>query len=273
MQIKPIELFFRDEYKVRFINCLRQHWKNGGDFTCIGSPKQKNIFLLLEGCSAKYTDKHGNVIHAHSGDMVYTPANSEYTVCFYNVDSKNSYTIGINFDLFDANGLPFIFSDTPVCFYKNETLRMLCKEIERLTFTPVQIPVKYNVVLYNIFSELGMTQTASEWNKSTFRLIEKGLEYIIANLGENVNVKDLAQKCNISEVYFRKLFKLHVGKAPVQYRNDMRMEKARQYLTYGENSITEIAETLGFSDCAYFIKQFRKETGKTPLAYRKAHKL
>ena len=273
MQKKSLKHFYREEYTVRFVNCLRQYWRETREFSCIRAPKKKNIFLLLEGCSARYEDKDGRVIEAHSGELIYTPIGSEYKVRFYDFVHSDASTIGINFDLFDEYGAPFVFAEKPTVFAENEKIKMLCKEIERLTYAPTQIPTQYTMLLYGLINELGATKAHAEISNSNFRLIQKGLEYLSLHLEEEISVGELATLCGVSESYFRRLFRLHLGKSPVRYRAALRIERAKEYLRYGESSINEIAEILGYIDSAYFIKQFKKETGVTPLSYRTANKL
>lgn len=273
MQIKPLEQFYKEEYDVRFVNCLRQYWRDMCEFCCIGAPKKKNIFLLLEGCSARYENKDGTVCEAHSGDLVYTPVGSEYKMRVYGFENSEASTIGINFDLFDVDGEPFTVSEKPTVFSANEKIKMLCREIERFTYAPTQMPTGYKVLLYEILNELGLAKARLAINNSNFRLIQKGLEYLSLHFEEEISVGELARLCGVSESYFRRLFRLYLGKSPVRYRVEIRIERAKEYLRYGENSVNEIAGILGYIDSAYFIKQFKKETGVTPLAYRAVNKL
>ena len=273
MQIRGLDEFYTQNYTVRFLNCLRQFWRTERDFSCFGCPKKENIFLFLDGCSARYEDSQGNVWVANSGDLVYTPVNSEYKVSFYDFENERSGTVGINFFLFDEYGTPFSFSACPVVFANNQIAKMLCLEAERLTYAPIQILAKYNVILYNVISELATQQTKGATERTNFYLLQNGLEYLSTHVAENPNVNEIAKKCGISPSYLRKLFQVHLGKSPMEYREDLRLERACQYLRYGEIPVCEIAEVLGFVDSAYFIKRFKQKLGITPLQYRKRNKL
>ena len=87
-----------------------------------------------------------------------------------------------------------------------------------------------------------------------------------------IPISELAKSCNISEVYFRKLFKKEMGVSPVEYRNRLRLERAKQYLEYGDISVQEISDELGYSTVSHFIKIFREEFGVPPLEYRKGRR-
>jgi len=46
------------------------------------------------------------------------------------------------------------------------------------------------------------------------------------------------------------------------------MERAAQRLAIEENSVTEIALELGYTDTANFSRAFRRHTGLSPSAFR-----
>ena len=81
----------------------------------------------------------------------------------------------------------------------------------------------------------------------------------------------LATECNISEVYFRKLFTKHFGLSPKQFIIDLRIQKAKQLLAEGALSIYAISEKCGFSNPYHFCKLFKQHTGISPSEYRKAN--
>jgi AraC-like DNA-binding protein len=79
----------------------------------------------------------------------------------------------------------------------------------------------------------------------------------------------LAAECNISEVYFRKLFVKHFGVSPKQFIIDTRIQKAKQMLSEGVLSASAVSERCGFSNPYHFCRLFKKHTGITPSQYRK----
>ena len=88
------------------------------------------------------------------------------------------------------------------------------------------------------------------------------------NPSQNLSINEIAKMCNVSEIYFRRLFKEYSGLSPVEYRIKRKIEKAKSYLDYDNLNISEIADILGFTDTAYFCKQFKAHTGTTPLNYK-----
>lgn len=81
----------------------------------------------------------------------------------------------------------------------------------------------------------------------------------------------LAYECNISEVYFRKLFTKHFGISPKQFIIDLRIQRAKQMLAEGALSVSVISEKCGFSNPYHFCRLFKQRVGITPSEYRKAN--
>ncbi len=93
------------------------------------------------------------------------------------------------------------------------------------------------------------------------KLLEPALALIRDKYRENISVKEYSNACNLSESYFRRIFKEQIGMSPIKYRNALRYEKAKQMITQGF-SVSEIADSLGFCDPAYLRRLFRRDTGE-----------
>jgi len=83
----------------------------------------------------------------------------------------------------------------------------------------------------------------------------------------------LAQECNVSEVYFRKLFVRYFNTSPKQFLIDVRLQNAKQLLTEGELEISAVSERCGFSNPYHFCRLFKAHTGMTPTQYRKENQI
>lgn len=83
----------------------------------------------------------------------------------------------------------------------------------------------------------------------------------------------LAEKCNISEVYFRKIFTEAYKTTPKQFIVDIRINKAKQLLSDGFLNIGAVAEECGFSNQYHFCRLFKERTGFTPTEYMKRNRI
>ena len=82
----------------------------------------------------------------------------------------------------------------------------------------------------------------------------------------------MASICNLSPCYFSKVFKKAVGVNFVSYVNDTKINKAKELLENTDIPVLNVALDLGFDDCGYFIRVFKKSQGVTPKKYREVHK-
>lgn len=102
--------------------------------------------------------------------------------------------------------------------------------------------------------------------------IIKAIEYIDDNIQENITLDKISFVCNLSQCYFSKLFKKETGLNFVAYLNEKKVIKAKQLLINTDKPINNIAIDLGFEDCGYFIRIFKKIEGMTPKKYRDLNK-
>ena len=84
---------------------------------------------------------------------------------------------------------------------------------------------------------------------------------------------ELAEKCNISEVYFRKIFTETYKTTPKQFIVDIRINKAKQLLSDGFLNISAVAGLCGFSNQFHFCRLFKEKTGITPTEYMKQNRI
>lgn len=66
------------------------------------------------------------------------------------------------------------------------------------------------------------------------------------------------------------IFKQEYGLTPKAYSDTLRLERAKAVLTETEEKIIDVAAMAGFSSLSAFNRFFKKQTGLTPSAYRKA---
>ena len=123
------------------------------------------------------------------------------------------------------------------------------------------------IQLYRILLEMERQWAAQA--ASDHRLAP-ALDYIADHLGDSsLSVDILAKLCGMSDTYFRKLFVELLGITPQRHISSLRLHKATELLRTGYYSVSEIAERCGFNNPNYFSLFIKKETGLTPLQYRK----
>lgn len=104
----------------------------------------------------------------------------------------------------------------------------------------------------------------------TDRRLARVIEYMSAHLDEPLTLSQLAREAGISVHHFGRRFRERTGQAPAAYLTEMRMERARLYLTTTDIPVSEIAHRCGYPRPSAFSTAFLRQTGITPSALRSA---
>ncbi|RKE02152.1 helix-turn-helix domain-containing protein [Marinifilum flexuosum] len=114
--------------------------------------------------------------------------------------------------------------------------------------------------------------TRSSYNKDILSQLESLLkDYFNTDKAEQFGiptVKYCAEQLNFSPNYLSDLIKKESGKSVQEHIHYRLIEKAKTKLLSTTNSISEIANELGFEYPQYFSKIFKSKTGLSPVEYR-----
>lgn len=101
--------------------------------------------------------------------------------------------------------------------------------------------------------------------------IAKCIDYIYEHLHTHITVSQLAEHTDLDSSYLSRLFKKEVGVTISEYIRSRKIDTAKNLLVYSEYGAAQIASILAFPSQSYFSEIFRKQTGMSPLRYRKTH--
>ena len=82
-------------------------------------------------------------------------------------------------------------------------------------------------------------------------------------------VDSLAKHIYVSRSFFSKRFTDLVGKSPIEYLTNQRMQKACLLLQTTEYELKEVANIVGYKSVTSFSKAFSRWTGKSPYQYKR----
>lgn len=102
-----------------------------------------------------------------------------------------------------------------------------------------------------------------------FELITNAVDYLKQNYNTEIKLEDIAVKSFTSKNYLSKLFKEVTGINFSEYIHKIRINEACSLLRNTDQSVSSIAEQVGFNDMKFFYEIFRRITGTTPGKYRK----
>lgn len=99
--------------------------------------------------------------------------------------------------------------------------------------------------------------------------LSRVLDYVSANITEDITLESLAAIAGYSAFHFARKFTLAMGISPGRYLSQRRLENAMAELATGELPLVEIALNAQFSSQASFTRAFHRATGTTPKEYQR----
>ncbi len=135
-----------------------------------------------------------------------------------------------------------------------------------------QLQIKAGILqLIGILMEAGLMRQSPGSESQKITAIKTVLSYITEHYQEKLYVQDLASQINMNEQYFCRFFKRSIGKTPIDYINDYRLNKVIRLLETRDAPVTEVCLECGFNNMGNFQRLFKRKTGTTPLQYRKLY--
>lgn len=99
--------------------------------------------------------------------------------------------------------------------------------------------------------------------------LEEARKEIYWNHRYDINMEELAKRCQLSPSRFLHLFKKQYGVPPRHYQTLLRINSARSLLQSTDMNIRQVGERVGYSDQNYFSRVFKRYTGHSPGEFRK----
>lgn len=94
--------------------------------------------------------------------------------------------------------------------------------------------------------------------------MKKAIAYIRLNYQSDISIADVAKKTGVGSRYLRKLFAQHLNISPLDYLNQVRVNKAIELLRNTDMSVKEVCFNCGFKSPQYFSRKFKQQVGMSP---------
>lgn len=101
--------------------------------------------------------------------------------------------------------------------------------------------------------------------------IDKAIRFIDEYADKKISLADIAHSANISPSHFHRLFKQAYNISPREYLELKRIEVSKNLLLNNLLTVDEVSEKSGFFSRAYFDTVFKRQTGMTPVQFRKKY--
>ncbi len=179
----------------------------------------------------------------------------------------------IHFQALSMEGFRNIFLRrlTPIRLRRPEKFT---EEIERLYHTSAQTNAVGYISLSNHLSNLltelvhSLASGGTKENQLNRADMAGLAEYIRQHAAQPLHLDDFIRYTNLSRHYLIHVFERQFGMPPYRYLHLCRVNQAQQLLKATELTVEEIAEQVGYSSAAVFIRHFKSFFGMTPGGYR-----
>lgn len=99
------------------------------------------------------------------------------------------------------------------------------------------------------------------------------IRHVLTLMHEQTNhpwtLESLASQAGLSRTYLANRFRSALGDSPLNYLRTIRMQKAVQLLIETEQSIEQVAQSVGYGDAFGFSKVFKRVVGSSPREFRR----
>lgn len=102
--------------------------------------------------------------------------------------------------------------------------------------------------------------------------MKRVLEYILTHFREEIRVEQIASVAGMAPAAFCRYFRKRTNKSFVEYLNELRISHARKLLTHADLSVGQVGLECGFNNISHFHRQFKQQTGTTPLRYQATYR-
>lgn len=270
----PFEIYI-DKFEEYDIGFIRWHWHNEVQFALMEKGSAELLFL-----NESQVISEGEGIFINSNTLHQINPMTEDSVMITLVFNPILIS-GHNLSSIDKNYvLPIINSENIKFLALNKegkTKDMISKltniyEIYRKKEFAYELEIKS--LLCSLWMDLGsilLNDMEPEAKIVSYdeKRIKTILEYMHKNYHNKLSLSDIADSVYISKSECCRIFKKYLKMTPFEYLMQYRVIKASDILESSNNSISDIASSVGFNDSSYFSKTFKRFMNISPKDYRK----
>lgn len=214
----------------------------------------------------------GELFPVKKGDFVIINANITHT-------ETSTGSVPLEYIILGVEGLDFSFhennrhiildgsrSHTDFSFYMDSLLYEMEEKKEDYELV-CQNLLEVLIILLERHTNLTFETVPTEKSSRECTKIKK---YIEANYTHNITLDLLSEISCLNKFYLVHTFTKRFGCSPMNYLCEVRINASKELLATTDYSITEIAQSSGFSSQSYFSQCFFKHCHMTASAYRKS---
>lgn len=277
MNNQPTPLMSEFDITVQTLSLVHKYvYPPNSTYTGYESGRASCGFVCVIDGKAQF-DFKDKIYTIEKNDIVFLPSNSKYSVTNNGDVPFLHYTA--NFELLpekEKNGSfyeyfignqPLILKTKNHPYFESQFIKLLTTWDSKKSGYKLESKAR----LYSLASEFFKEFSSLNVSETDFERILPVKRYIDENYTKEISLATLAVVGDMPESTMRKLFTSVFDISPIEYKNELRLMKAKDLLLSGIYSVSEVSEMCGFDDANYFSRIFKKYMGISPLKYKSAH--
>lgn len=222
--------------------------------------------LVLDGA---FTERVGSDVHdCVPGSVIFYPAGDTHALRFeasgarcLNVDLEAAWLAGLSDD--GCGGL-----DHPTEARTGPLPGLALRLHRELRLEEASSELAVEGLVLAMLGELSRPprrgRPAAPW-------LRRAEELLRERFRETLTLDVVAGHLGVHPVRLARGFRRYHGRSLGEFVRELRVDAARRALLSGERPLASVALEAGFADQSHFTRVFRRHTGQTPGAFRRAH--
>lgn len=236
---------------------------------------KENIFIYCDKGKG-WIDFNNNRFQLKENSFFIIPAHERHT---YEADKRDPWSIywlhfkGDNVDMFSSIiGKPLALNQSDRS-RQQDRMQLFDEMYQNLAmgYNPENLEYISFCLMHFLASLKYISQYREIKKVKENDIIQNSILFMKDNLENKIVLEDIANAMGYSCSHLNTLFTQRTSFSPIEYYNQLRIQRACSYLQFSKLKIKEIAFRLNYYDPFHFSKAFHHEMGITPKEYRKKY--
>lgn len=259
--------------------------------TCFDNKRSLNNIMEINHCRQGRFEcdfPNGSCVYLEEGDLSVNMLGNRIKNSYFPLEHYQGVSIVIDIDE-AANSISTVLSDISIDLYAlrdklcsgNRCFIMRAKDSvdhifselytvpDKVKFGYFKIKVLELLLFLSIVEVSELKDERTYFSKKQVEIVKSLKAYITENLEYHYTLKELSDHFGISLTSLKLCFKGVYGTSIYAFMRSYRMQTAAVLLRQGTESVTTIANKVGYINASKFASAFKKIMGVSPLAYRK----
>jgi AraC family transcriptional regulator len=221
--------------------------------------------MVLEGgyrehYGARYRERTPDTLVFHPAGEVHSERHYDAVVRIFNVEPTPQMLVRLRQYTRVLDG-PRVFQAGPL-------VRLAARLYAEFTATDPVACLAMEALALELLASACCQSEATERTPPAW--LRKASDLLHDRCAESLGLEYIAREVGVHPAHLARTFRQHFRCTAGDYQRRARIERARQLLAVSGDPLVDIALALGYADQSHFTLAFKRQTGATPGAFRKA---